>query len=96
MFASDKPALIAHLGLVAMQLATLVIHIPTSINIVASASLCVYAGAWRSIKAEEPKAQDVMTKGDAMRFPIVGSCVLFGLFMLFKICPKELVNALLR
>lgn len=36
-----------------------------------------------------------MTKSDAMRFPIVGSCVLFGLFLCFKFLPKELVNALL-
>lgn len=36
-----------------------------------------------------------MTKGDAMRFPLVGSCVLFGLFLCFKFLPKELVNALL-
>ncbi|KXZ43659.1 hypothetical protein GPECTOR_83g271 [Gonium pectorale] len=30
-----------------------------------------------------------------MRFPLVGSCVLFGLFLLFKFVPKWLVNALL-
>ena len=30
-----------------------------------------------------------------MRFPLVGSCVLFGLFLLFKFIPKEVVNALL-
>ncbi|KAG2440716.1 hypothetical protein HXX76_003573 [Chlamydomonas incerta] len=28
-----------------------------------------------------------------MRFPLVGSCVLFGLFLLFKFVPKWLVNA---
>ena len=36
-----------------------------------------------------------MTKGDAMRFPLVGSCVLFGLFLLFKFLPARFVNALL-
>ena len=96
MFSSDRPALIAHVALITLQLATLVIHVPTTFNIIASASLCVYAGSWRSIKAEEPNAKDVMTKTDAMRFPLIGSCTLFGLFVLFKICPKELVNALLR
>jgi minor histocompatibility antigen H13 len=29
------------------------------------------------------------------RFPIVGSCVLFGLFVLFRFLPKELVNTVL-
>ncbi len=30
-----------------------------------------------------------------MKFPLVGSAVLFGLFLLFKFVPKELVNAVL-
>lgn len=30
-----------------------------------------------------------------MRFPLVGSCVLFGLFLLFKFLPARYVNALL-
>jgi len=38
---------------------------------------------------------ETMSKGDAMRFPIVGSCVLFGLFLLFKFLPARIVNALL-
>lgn len=36
-----------------------------------------------------------MTKKDALKFPLVGSCVLFSLFLAFKFLPKELVNALL-
>ena len=30
-----------------------------------------------------------------MKFPLVGSAVLFSLFLLFKFLPKELVNAVL-
>ena len=32
---------------------------------------------------------------DAMRFPLVGSLVLFSLFLAFKFLPKEMVNAIL-
>jgi hypothetical protein len=43
-----------------------------------------------------PRSQmEKMTSSDAKSFPIVGSCVLFGLYVLFKVCPKEYVNALL-
>ena len=30
-----------------------------------------------------------------MKFPLVGSAVLFSLFLAFKVLPKELVNAVL-
>lgn len=30
-----------------------------------------------------------------MRFPFIGSAVLFSLFVVFKLLPKELVNAVL-
>ena len=32
---------------------------------------------------------------DAMKFPIIGSAILLGLFLLFKFLPKELVNRVL-
>lgn len=32
---------------------------------------------------------------DALKFPLVGSAVLFGLFITFKILPKNLVNLVL-
>ena len=35
-----------------------------------------------------------MTSKDAYMFPVVGSCVLFGLYMLFKVFSKEYINML--
>ena len=32
---------------------------------------------------------------DALKFPLVGSAVLFGLFITFKVLPKHLVNLVL-
>lgn len=51
MYVSDKPALIPHLLLIALSVAPLVIHVPTNFNVVATASLAVYCGCWRSVKA---------------------------------------------
>ncbi|KAK9904957.1 hypothetical protein WJX75_006431 [Coccomyxa subellipsoidea] len=36
-----------------------------------------------------------MTRKDALKFPLIGSAVLVGLFCLFKFLPKDLVNAVL-
>ncbi|GLC40086.1 hypothetical protein PLESTF_000921800 [Pleodorina starrii] len=93
LYTSDRPALTAHLLLLGLSLAPLVVNVPTNFNIIATAALAVFAGSWRSVKPAPPT--ESMTKKDAMRFPIVGSCVLFGLFLLFKFVPKWLVNALL-
>ena len=51
MYVSEKPALIPHLILIALSVAPLVIHVPTNFNVVATASLAVYCGCWRSVKA---------------------------------------------
>ena len=129
MYVSEKPALIPHLILIALSVAPLIIHVPTNFNVVATASLAVYCGCWRSVKAtgensscvmrlravhadgcppvfvlHQPRPMqyhchaaptETMSKSDAMRFPLVGSCVLFGLFLLFKFLPARFVNALL-
>lgn len=71
----------------------MLVHVPTNLNIIVTASLTVYCGCWRSVKATPPT--ESMTNSDAMRFPIVGSCVLFSLFILFKFMPAWIVNTLL-
>jgi hypothetical protein len=36
-----------------------------------------------------------MSKEDAWKFPFMGSAVLFGLYLLFKVFSKDLINLLL-
>merc|ERR1711934_1237870 len=38
---------------------------------------------------------ETMTQKDAMMFPIIASCALFGLYMIFNIFGKEYINLLL-
>lgn len=94
------PAPKAHALLAALTVLPTVVHIPYSASIVLHAALTVYVGSWRSLRGGEDGGpgggpQESMSTADAMRFPLVGSCVLFGLFLCFKFLPKALVNMLL-
>ncbi|EFN53579.1 hypothetical protein CHLNCDRAFT_36436 [Chlorella variabilis] len=87
------PAPIGHAALALLTLLPLVLHVPTNANIVLTAALTVWVGSWRSVKPEPPA--EAMSKKDAMKFPLVGSLVLFSLYLAFKFLPKEVVNAIL-
>merc|ERR1711934_1243509 len=58
-----------------------------------SAPTLVYYGSKRSLESVE---KETMSQKDAMMFPIFGSCVLFGLFLVFKFFAKEYINMLLH
>ena len=60
--------------------------------IVAVSSLCVVAGAYRSVLPASDGSGEVMSADDAKKFPIVGSCVLFSAFLAFKFLPKSLLT----
>jgi len=87
------PAPLAHAVLSIIYILPLFVPIPTNINIVLTAAATVYVGSWRSVKAEPPT--EAMTKKDAMKFPLMGSIMLFSLFLAFKFLPKDLINLVL-
>lgn len=86
---------LAHLALAILAVAPLVTTVEPNVNILATATLAVFAGAYRSVRPVAAGSTEAMTKQDAMRFPLIGSCVLFGFFLLFKFLPKDLVNKIL-
>jgi len=50
----------------------------------------VYIGCHRSLMLRDrglvpPEEQEAISKEDAYKFPLIGSCVLFGLYLLFKV-----------
>eukprot|EP00041_Stephanoeca_diplocostata_P012949 m.220375 g.220375 ORF g.220375 m.220375 type:complete len:409 (-) comp19159_c0_seq1:182-1408(-) len=63
----------------------------------------IYVGSHLSVvqqekqknKDEDTEEVEVMTSNDAMMFPLVASCALFGLYVLFKVFGKEYVNLLM-
>jgi len=60
--------------------------------IVTMAVVPIFIGSHLSL---EQKGIESMSSEDAWKFPFVGSGVLFGLYMLFKIFSKEYINMLL-
>lgn len=69
-------------------------------SLVIMAMLPIVFGSIRSVKLHKRKQEtgekaDTMTKKDAMFFPLIASCALFGLYMFFKIFSKDHINLLL-
>jgi minor histocompatibility antigen H13 len=59
--------------------------------------LLVYIGCVNSVKVYDTKKEndvETMTQKDAYMFPVIGSCVLFGLFLTFKFLNAVYVNIL--
>merc|ERR1712168_16526 len=61
-------------------------------------------GSFRSVDSQKEQKEnhektgerpETMTQKDAMMFPIIASCALFGLYMIFNIFGKEYINMLL-
>ena len=94
------PSLTTHSTLIALHMLTvinavlpLVVEYPPNVNVVVTASLAVLTGCVRSVKDTPPT--ESMTKKDAYKFPLMGSVMLFGLFLAFKFLPKDMVNMVL-
>ncbi|XP_055546993.1 minor histocompatibility antigen H13 [Wyeomyia smithii] len=73
-------------------------------TLVAMAMLPIFFGSIRSVKHHKEQTStfqktgekpDTMTSKDAMMFPIMASCALFGLYIFFKIFSKDNINFLL-
>ncbi|KAA6418748.1 MAG: minor histocompatibility antigen H13-like [Trebouxia sp. A1-2] len=91
---TDKlPCPWSHLCLALVAVAPSLITVPANLNIVLTAAVTVWVGSHRSVKDTPP--EESMTRTDALKFPLVGSAVLFGLFITFKVLPKNLVNLVL-
>lgn len=66
-----------------------------------SAFSIIYIGSLLSLHLKNDreekgeKNEDVMTANDAYMFPVIGSCMLFGLYTLFKLFDKEWINYIL-
>lgn len=78
--------------LFAVNLISNFILVPIHVNMILSSVCTIYIGCHRSIKNAEI---ETMSTKDAYMFPLVGSCVLFGLYLLFKFLNKDYVNFLL-
>jgi len=73
-------------------------------SLVIMALIPIFFGAFRSVKShreqsDESKrtgeAPETMTRRDAMMFPLIASCALFGLYVFFQVFSKDHINLLL-
>ncbi|KAF0289042.1 Minor histocompatibility antigen H13 [Amphibalanus amphitrite] len=73
-------------------------------SLVIMALLPIFFGSFRSIKHHADQKENCektgekperMTQKDAAMFPIIASCALFGIYIVFKIFSKEYINLLL-
>ena len=92
---------LAYLILIALTIITRFTIIPVYYLVTIYTTLLVYIGCIESLslmeknKPGEPEEKiETMTQKDAWMFPVVGSCTLFGLYLLFKIFHKDYVNIL--
>lgn len=76
--------------------------LPVNANLLLHSVSIIYIGATLALSLKQRKAngdekeeQEVMTSQDAAMFPLIGSCMLFGLYVLFKVFDKDWVNLLL-
>jgi minor histocompatibility antigen H13 len=75
-------------------------NVPTNLNLISSVLLILFVSCHRSLRLRDssvtpPEDRETLSKEDALRFPFVGSAVLFGLFLILKIIPKDIINSIL-
>jgi minor histocompatibility antigen H13 len=73
-------------------------------SLVVMALIPILLGSFRSVDSQKEQKEnhektgerpETMTQKDAMMFPLIASCALFGLYMIFNIFGKEYLNMLL-
>merc|ERR1719411_2247815 len=73
-------------------------------SLVVMALIPIFLGSFRSVDSQKEQKEnqektgeqpETMTQKDAMMFPLIASCALFGLYIFFQIFSKEYINLLL-
>ncbi len=99
---------ILYILLIAITIISLFQDLPLFFQVPIHTAVLIYIGSVHSTKQYKPKSPasnpdqsnpeklEVMTQKDAWTFPIIGSGVLFGLFLLFRFFDKEKINLLFQ
>ena len=99
--AGSNLLILAYLTLFGLWLASYYFLIPVPVNLIATSTLIVFIGSYRSLSllqtGSDGKAvveREVLTKKDAMLFPVIASCALGGLYLVLTY-SKDIANMLL-
>ena len=107
--ASDPLLVVAYATIVIVWAASQFILIPYVVHLLSLVTAILYAACHSSLVLREdipkegeegydpdaPTSVETLKKEDAMQFPIMGSCSLFGLYLAFKLLGQEFVNLLI-
>jgi minor histocompatibility antigen H13 len=89
----------AYLVLLAMLIVPQYKHVHPYLHLMIMAPLLVWIGCQRALLEKQKKPEDsqmeVLTKKDAMQFPLIGSAVLFGLYVVVKFVDKAYIDMLI-
>jgi len=90
---------VAYVAILAMLVVPQLTLIHPYLHLIIMAPLLVWTGCQRSLiesqKAPEDSQAEVVSKKDAMQFPLIGSAVLFGLYVVVKFIKKEYLDVLI-
>jgi len=96
--ASSDTMTAAYAFLLMMLIVPQFVYIHHYLHLLLIAPLLVWIGCQRALleaqKAPGESQVETVSKRDAMRFPIVGSCVLFGLYVVIKFVNKDYLDIL--
>jgi len=104
----DRPVALAYLSIILVSLFASFGLVPVYLHMMVATVSTIYIGSRYALKCwkleggtEETKhlhtggAEQMQTK-DAMMFPLIGSCVLFSLYCVYKLLPPQWINAVIK
>jgi minor histocompatibility antigen H13 len=92
---------LCYLLIVIFNLLPFLVPVPISFQLFANSMACIYLGSMRGIvitqnmSKDDKDKQEKMTSKDAYMFPVYGSAVLFGLYVVYKFFDKNILNHIL-
>jgi len=90
-----------YLATTAVNLLNFLMPIPVAIQLFVNSIACIFIGSYRGailhhkLDKEEKSKLEKMSSKDAYLFPVYGSAVLFGLYVVYKNFDKDLLNKIL-
>ena len=95
----SRGTVIAYLSIVVASVLGLLHVIPVYPHMMVLTVATIYIGSHNSLVTHSHDSSSVtetMQTKDALLFPLIGSVVLFSLYVVFKVFPKEYVNVLIK
>jgi len=88
---------VCYIGILAVSIAAGNFQIPVWAQMMPITIMIIYIGSKSAaIKGEHAVVSEKMSTSDAYKFPLIGSVVLFSLYAMFKLIPKEYINLIVK